>query len=254
VLIGAGQKMYLGRQQARHWMRHVAAHTKDLKHVELFVLPSFVWLLDALELLSGTHIRWGAQNVHWEDTGPWTGEVSPLMVKETGATIVEIGHSERRTHFGETDETVNKKVLAALDHGLTPLVCIGEAERNEKLASETLPRQLAAVFREVREARWPEVVIAYEPVWAIGKDRPADIPYLRERFEQLRTWLTGSNPRFGERVKVLYGGSVDPDSTPELLSLPHIGGLFIGRAALDPDAFCKMAALADDVARKREVG
>lgn len=254
MLIGAGQKMYLSRDEARNWMRHVAAHTKHLQHVELFVLPSFVWLSDAQELLSGTHIRWGAQNVHWDEHGAWTGEVSPLMVKELGATIVEIGHSERRAHFGETDATVNKKVLAALRHNLTPLVCIGELERDESQANKTLPRQLSALFEDVPHKRWPEVVVAYEPVWAIGKDRPADIPYLKERFEQLYGWITEANPQYGDRVAILYGGSVDPDSTPELLTLPHIGGLFIGRAALDPAAFGRMAALADAVVHEREVG
>lgn len=254
MLIGAGQKMYLTRSEARAWMQHVAAHTRHLRHVSLFVLPSFVWLRDAQEILTGTHVRWGSQNVHWEDRGAWTGEVSPLMVKELGATIVEIGHSERRTHFGETDATVNRKVHAALRHGLTPLVCIGEQERDAALAEDVLPRQLAALFDGVPPERWPEVVVAYEPVWAIGKDRPADIPYLTERFGQLYRWLTEHNPAYGGRVAVLYGGSVDPASAPDLLALPHIGGLFIGRSALDPAAFCRMAEAAEAWVRERKVG
>lgn len=246
--------MYVGRSEARAWMEHVVRHLPTLQHVNLFVLPPYVWLQDAQGLLATSPVRWGAQNMHWEDRGAWTGEISPLMLKELAVTYVEIGHSERREHFNETDETVNRKVKTALRHDFRPIVCIGELERSAALAQKVLTEQLAALFRDVPPERWPEVIVAYEPVWAIGKDNPADIPYLADRFVQLRSWITEANPTYGAQVPILYGGSVNLPTTHELLTLPEMGGLFIGRSALDPAVFLEIASITDKWISERQVG
>lgn len=253
MFVGSGMKMYVGRREAREWMEHVVANMPKLEHVNLFVLPPFVWLPDAMELLASSPVGWGAQNMHWDDKGAWTGEISPLMLKELAVTYVEIGHSERREHFNETDETVNRKVKAALNHGFRPIVCIGELERDPALAEEVLTEQMAALFRDVPAERWPDVIVAYEPVWAIGQDNPADIPYLSNRFAQLRAWITEANAPYGKDVPILYGGSVNLPTTAELLTLPEMGGLFIGRAALDPAVFCKIASITDQWVSERQV-
>lgn len=247
-------KMYVGRAEARAWMEHVKYNMPQLQHVNLFVLPSYVWLPDAQEILASSPVGWGSQNMHWEDRGAWTGEISPLMLKELAVTYVEIGHSERREHFNETDHTVNLKVKTALRHNFRPIVCIGELERDPALAEEVLTQQMDALFKDVPAERWPEIIVAYEPVWAIGKDNPADIPYLADRFVQLRSWITEANPAHAAQVPILYGGSVNLETTPELLTLPGMGGLFIGRSALDPATFVKIATITDRFISERQVG
>lgn len=237
--------MYLEIEEAKTWMQYVRDHARDIRNVNLFVLPSFVTLPAAQHILTGSNVGWGAQNMHWDDRGAWTGEVSPLTLKELDVTYVEIGHSERREHFNETNETVQRKVLASLRHGFRPIVCIGEDERNAELAEITLTEQMESIFAQVPHEQWPDIVVAYEPVWAIGQKDPADIPYLTDRFAQLRAWIQNRNAKHAAQVPILYGGSVNLQTAEQLLSIPEVGGLFIGRAALDPEVFCKIASIAE---------
>jgi len=180
----------------------------------------------------------------WEEQGQFTGEISPLMLKEVGAEIVQIGHAERRNIFKETDTEENKKVLCALKHGFTPLLCIGERreEKEKKIADEILRIQLKIGLNQVTPEQSKRVLIAYEPVWAIGVEgTPASKEYADERHKVIKQTLMelfGHN--IGKDIPVLYGGSVNNQNAPELISMPHIDGLFIGRSAWDAENFNKI--------------
>jgi L-erythrulose 1-phosphate isomerase len=208
---------------------HVASDTK----VQPFVIPPFPYIADVAARLKGTRVRVGAQNMHWADAGAWTGEISPLMLKDCGATLVEIGHSERRTHFGETDETVALKTRAALQHGLTALVCIGDTKA-EYEAGETaaaLERQVRALLKYVAKDAKGHVVIAYEPVWSIGEGgTPASPDFANEQHIKIAALVASIT---GGALPLIYGGSVNPGNCVELASQSHIDGLFIGRSAWD---------------------
>ena len=191
----------------------------------------------------------GAQNAHWEDAGAWTGEVSVPQVKDAGARLVEIGHSERRTHFNETDATVNLKVRSVLRHGLIPLICVGEPDEVFRRggSSEHILRQADAALDQVPDAG--DVLIAYEPVWAIGESgRPAKPEDIESQFAA----LTGA---LGGRVRaILYGGSVNLDNAAEILAVPGVDGLFVGRAAWDVDGYLALVELAAHHRRRELAG
>ena len=205
--------------------------------VQPFIIPPFPYIADVASTLADTRVKVGAQNMHWADAGAWTGEVSPLMVKDCGATLVEIGHSERRTFFNETDETVALKTQAALKHGLTALVCIGDtkAEFDAGKTAEALERQVRGLLKYVADKAQGNVVIAYEPVWSIGEGGiPASPDFANEQHIKIaalvRTLTGGTLP-------ILYGGSVNPGNCVELASQSHIDGLFIGRSAWDASGY-----------------
>ncbi len=189
------------------------------------------------DILRGTRVKVGAQNMHWDDKGAWTGEVSPLMVKDCGATIVELGHSERRTFFNETDDTVALKVKACLNHGLIALVCIGDT-RNEYetgATADVLARQVRYALKHAGKTAPGRVVIAYEPVWSIGEGGiPADPDFANEQHGRLKA-LTADLA--GEPLPILYGGSVNPQNCVALAGRSHIDGLFIGRSAWDAQGY-----------------
>lgn len=202
-----------------------AAHT--------FVIPPFPYITEVANMLKGTRVRIGAQNMHWDDKGAWTGEVSPLMVRDCGASIVELGHSERRTFFNETDETVALKVKAAVAHGLTALVCVGDTrnEHDTGATANVLARQVRMALKHIGEAAQGKVIIAYEPVWSIGDGGiPADPDFANEQLGKLKA-LTADLA--GTALPILYGGSVNPQNCVALASRSHIDGLFIGRSAWD---------------------
>ncbi|SHI29181.1 triose-phosphate isomerase [Wenxinia saemankumensis] len=203
-----------------------------------FVVPPFTCLRQVRAALDGTDIRVGAQNMHWDDAGAWTGEISAPMLVDCGADLVELGHSERRAHFGETDETVALKVEAALRHGLVPLVCIGEtaAERTAGRADDVLAGQVEAALSRIRGTP-PEtrLLFAYEPVWAIGTaGTPASPDYVAARHGAIADRVHGL---LGRSVPCLYGGSVTAENCAGLVRLPGVDGLFIGRAALSPEGY-----------------
>ncbi len=241
--IGTSWKMNKVRAEARAFARALAA--SDLPHsagIQMFVIPPFTAVAEVADMLFATPVRVGVQNIHWADAGAWTGEVSALMAADCGATIAEIGHSERRAHFGETDETVALKVEAALRHGLTPLVCVGDtrADFEAGLTAAVLDRQVRAALSRVAPAEADKVVIAYEPVWSIGEGgTPADPDFADDQHRRIKQVLgdvTGREPR------VIYGGSVNPDNCVALARRPHVDGLFIGRSAWQPDGFLGIVA------------
>jgi len=212
----------------------------DVESIDLAVCPTATALSAVSETLEGSNIGVGAQNMYWEDAGAYTGEISPPMVKEW-AEFVIIGHSERRKYFGETDETVNKKIKAALAHGLKPIVCIGESlEQNE--AGETVDfvsTQIHGAFADVSAEDAVKITLAYEPIWAIGTGRTAT-PEDADRIirEAIRDVLTALyDEKTAEGIRVQYGGSVKPHNIAEFIVMPEIDGALVGGASLTVEAF-----------------
>ncbi|EJT01709.1 triose-phosphate isomerase [Rhizobium sp. CCGE 510] len=238
VWVGTSFQMNKTMEEALAFACHLAEADgeRDIR-VQRFVIPAFTAVREVKRLLAETSVKVGAQNMHWEDAGAWTGEISPVMLKDCELDIVELGHSERREHFGETDETVGLKVSAAVRHGLTPLICIGETlqERQEGRADAVLRRQVEAALRGVDTEAEPSVLLAYEPVWAIGVNGiPATADYASERHGKIAEVAKGI---LGRAVPVLYGGSVNPENCAELITEAHIDGLFIGRSAWSVDGY-----------------
>ncbi|WDZ75333.1 triose-phosphate isomerase [Ensifer adhaerens] len=212
----------------------VAADASRDERIQRFVIPPFTAVREVKARLAETSVKVGAQNMHWDDAGAWTGEVSPLMLADCNLDVVELGHSERREHFGETDRTVGLKTAAAVRHGLVPLICIGEtlAEREAGEADRVLKRQVEGALALLDgEAASATILLAYEPVWAIGVNGiPATSDYANERHKRIADVAEAA---LGRRVPVLYGGSVNPGNCEELIAETHIDGLFIGRSAWD---------------------
>ena len=192
-------------------------------------------------------VELAAQDMHWEDAGAYTGEVSPPMLKDLGCRYVIVGHSERRRYFGETDALVRKKVLAALRHGLRPILCIGETwdQRARNQTGSVLAAQLTEALTDVDKDQGADVVIAYEPVWAIGSGQPATPAQAREAHRHIRARLTALwGHETGGRVPILYGGSVTPENIGELLAIREVDGALVGGACLDPPQFARILAVA----------
>lgn len=231
--IGTSWKMNKVLQEAREFARALGEADQDADpRIQRFVIPPFTAVREVKQTLAGTSVKVGAQNMHWDDHGAWTGEVSPLMLTDCQLDIVELGHSERRTHFGETNQTVGLKSAAAVRHGLIPLICIGETleERETSKAQEVLAEQVRAALEPVAaiDAK-ASVLLAYEPVWAIGDGGiPATSDYADARQAEI---IETAQDVLGQKVPCLYGGSVNPDNCEELIACPHIDGLFIGRSA-----------------------
>ena len=232
--IGTSWKMNKLRADAQTFAGELVTSTvAQTQSCQPFVIPPFPYIAEVAQILSGTNVKVGAQNMHWADQGAWTGEVSPLMVKDCGATLVEIGHSERRTHFGETDETVALKTLAALKHDLTALVCIGDtkAEYDAGQTAQALEQQVRGLLKYVAKDGLGKVIIAYEPVWSIGEGGiPATPEFANEQHIKIAGLVKAI---IGGAVPILYGGSVNPQNCVALASQSHIDGLFIGRSAWD---------------------
>jgi triosephosphate isomerase len=239
-LIAGNFKMFKTVAETVSYVKDLRALVKDLKGVDVAIAPPFTSVAAAADAARGSAIGVAAQNLHWEREGAFTGEVSAGMIREAGATFVIIGHSERRTLFGETNTSVNKKMHAALAAGLVPIVCIGETleqrDRNETLA--VLDRQIKEGLDGVTGEQLSGMVLAYEPVWAIGTGRNATPAQAGEAHFHIRQRL---KQWFGldasERCRVLYGGSVKPDNAAKLMAEPDVDGALVGGASLDPKSF-----------------
>jgi len=231
--VGTSWKMNKTLAEAREFALALAAtDARRDPRIQRFIIPPFTAIREVKQILAETSVKVGAQNMHWADAGAWTGEISPLMLQDCDMDLVELGHSERREHFGETDATVGLKVEAAVRHGLIPLICIGEtmADRQSGRADEVLEREVQGALGKLSaEQRAAPVLLAYEPVWAIGdKGVPATADYADQR---QRAILAVAEEMLGRRPLCLYGGSVNPGNCVELLACPHVDGLFIGRSA-----------------------
>ena len=247
--IAANWKMYKTVHEAVAFAKEFRALVKDIADVEIVLAPPFTAVHAVADAARNSNIGVAGQNLHWEREGAFTGEISAAMLKEAGAEYVIIGHSERRRLFQETDETVNRKLTSALAAHLTPIVCIGETleerERNETLA--VLDRQIKAGLDGLTGDQVAGLVLAYEPVWAIGTGRNATPAQAGEAHahirSRLRQWFGGAAADQGH---VIYGGSVKPDNIHELILLPDVDGALVGGASLDVRAF------GDIVARSRQ--
>jgi len=216
--------------------------------IQRFVIPPFTAARQVKSALSETSVLVGAQNMHWQDAGAWTGEISAPMLVDCDLDIVELGHSERRTYFGETSETVGLKVESAVRYGLIPLICVGEtlAERESGRASEILENEVRSALGRLAPAQSAATVLfAYEPVWAIGENGiPASAGYADTRQAEI---IAVAQSILDRRVPCLYGGSVNPDNCAELIACPHVDGLFIGRSAWNINGYLDILKRVSDV-------
>ncbi len=212
----------------------------DVESVEIVVCPPFTALSEACELLTESNICLGAQDVYWEEKGAFTGEVSAALIKDAGASFVIIGHSERRQYFHETDEAVNKKTKAAIKAGLTPIVCVGEtlSEREANKTFQIVETQLKGGFAGFSADEMEKLVIAYEPVWAIGTGKVATPQQAEEVHAFIRKNISKAfDEETASSLRILYGGSVKPDNIASLMSEPDIDGALVGGASLEADSF-----------------
>ena len=240
--VGTGWKMNKTVLEARAAARVLRGVTDWPASIQPFILPPFTALDAVTSELQNSPVLVGAQNMHWEDHGAWTGEISAPMLAALGIRLVELGHSERREFFNETDDTVNRKVRAAFRHGLTPLICIGETARERQwgAAHDVLSRQVRIALHGVEPAHAARALIAYEPVWAIGSSgRAADPETVAHALRGIRTTLHAISPEL-DAIPLLYGGSVTEANALAFAALPEVGGLFIGRAAWDPEALVRI--------------
>jgi len=242
-LIAANWKMYKTPEQTiaffQEFLPMVAGHARD----EIVVCPPFIDLHVAVEAAKGSNVVIGAQNVHWEKEGAFTGEISAGMLTAIAVTHVIIGHSERRQYFNETDDTVNRKLETALEHGLTPVVCVGEVleEREAGLTEDVLRRQCMRAFNGISAKKAAKLAVAYEPVWAIGTGKTATPQMATDAHIVIRLEAEKAfGKEFAERLRILYGGSVKPDNASALMSEEEIDGALVGGASLDPKNFTKI--------------
>jgi triosephosphate isomerase (TIM) len=246
-LIAGNFKMFKTVAETVSYVTELRALIKDVRGVEVAIAPPFTAVAAAVNAAANSAIAVSAQNLHWERDGAFTGEISAAMIRDTGARYVIVGHSERRTLFGDTNETVNKKMHAALTAGLVPIVCIGEtlAERDRNETMAVLDRQIKDSLDRLTGEQLSGMVLAYEPVWAIGTGRNATPAQAGEAHFHIRSRL---KQWFGldaaERCRVLYGGSVKPDNIAKLIAEPDVDGALVGGASLDAKAFAAIIAAA----------
>jgi triosephosphate isomerase len=232
--------MFKTHRETLAYVRELVARAGDLEGVEVVVAPPLTALATAVEAAHGTVVGIAAQNAHFEKQGAFTGEVSAAMVKDAGAGYVILGHSERRRMFGDTDEWVNRKVVAAFEAGLVPIFCIGETldERDSGQMPAVLDRQLQVGLSGVSAAHVAALIIAYEPVWAIGTGKNATPVEADEAHRHIRARLAGMyDQTTADACRILYGGSVKPDNIAALAALPDVDGALIGGASLEADSF-----------------
>ena len=243
TLIAANWKMNKGIKEAVSFVRDFKNLVKNVKNVEIVICPPFTLLNEIYELIKVTNIDLGAQNMHFEEKGAYTGEISPLMLKDAGCEYVILGHSERRQHFNETDDLINKKVKAALKNKLKPILCIGETlqQRNNNKTTEIIENQLMNCLNGINENEIKNIVIAYEPVWAIGTGKNAAPEQAEEVHKFIRSLLSKKyNKKISDNVRVIYGGSVKPENIKDLMKMKNINGALVGGASLDPKSFAEI--------------
>jgi triosephosphate isomerase len=243
-LIAGNWKMNTDRQSAVALAGGIATRAVEANGVELLVCPPSIYLTVVKEALGAAKVALGAQNMYHENKGAFTGEVSGPMLHDVGASYVILGHSERRHVFGESDAEINKKAVSALANGLKPIVCVGELleEREAGKTAEVIQTQFQGSLAGLSAESMLKVVIAYEPVWAIGTGKVATPEQAEQVHADLRKQLReGYNAEVAEKVRILYGGSVKPDNAAELLGQPNIDGALIGGASLQADDFLAIA-------------
>lgn len=245
LYFGSNLKMYKTIRETAEYLGELAKRTKDIdrNEMELFIIPSYTSLAEAAKTVEPHLVKLGAQNMCWEEKGQFTGEISPLMLKELGIELVMVGHSERRHVFHESDEEENRKVRCVLEQGMKALLCIGETakEKEYSTSAETLRTQLKVGLYKVSEKWIPDIRIAYEPVWSIGVNgTPASAGYAQRMHRMIKQTLIEVFGEASGKIPVLYGGSVNLQNAEELIVQPDIDGLFVGRAAWDAEPFDRL--------------
>lgn len=256
MMVGSGWKMTKGEAETRSFAAEVAALLAplDVSGLDLFVLPPFTSLAAARSAFAASPIRCGGQNMHWEESGSFTGEISGAMLKELGCRYVALAHSERLYHFAETYELVRRKVNAALAHGITPILCLGEtAEEHAAGRAEAVLRWQVETALGDQLGRLPDILLAYEPRWAIGAPEAASPDYVQERHGRLRALLAelgGRDAALGTRI--VYGGSASVTNGAALACLEDVDGLFASRAAWPPQGYAALTRIVHDAALRKK--
>jgi triosephosphate isomerase len=239
-LIAGNWKMYKTGPEAVDTAVHLAEDCADVTDVDIMIAPAYVCLPLVAAAIAGTRIHLGAQNLHFENQGAFTGEISADMLKTAGVEYVIIGHSERRQYFFETDDTVNKKIKAAAAKGLKPILCVGETDAQREAGNTflTLDKQVSDGLKGHDPKHLKDLVLAYEPVWAIGTGQTAGPDQVAEVHEYLRNLLeTRVSPDTAQSTRILYGGSVKPENIAELMRINDVDGALVGGASLDANTF-----------------
>ncbi|MCF7871082.1 MAG: triose-phosphate isomerase [Candidatus Omnitrophica bacterium] len=241
--IAGNWKMNKTAEEAAGLAGKIKENVGNFEEVDILICPPYTSLLAAGQAVKDSLIELGAQNMHWENSGAFTGEVSPQMVKESGCKFVIAGHSERRKYFSETNQEVNKKIKAAISAGLLPIVCIGETleQREQKKEREVVEKQLKEGFDSLPEEDLGKITVAYEPVWAIGTGKTASGEQAEEMHSFIREWFKNAySSQTAEKLRLLYGGSVKPGNIKELISKENIDGALVGGASLKADDFTEI--------------
>ena len=233
-IIMGNWKMHFTIEETEEFLNSLLPKVKNAK-TEVVVCPPFTSLALSSNILKGSNVKLGAQNVHFEEKGAFTGEISPNMLKNLGVSYIIIGHSERRMYFGETDETVNKKIHMCLKHKFNPVLCVGESleEKESNNMEKVLTRQIEKAFFNISEEDAKKVVIAYEPIWAIGTGKTATSSDADNIISFIRKVISGIyNKEVSENIVMLYGGSVKPNTIKEQMSMENIDGALVGGASI----------------------
>ena len=242
-IIAGNWKMNMTATQARELAAKLIPLVSAVKDRDIVLGPPFTSIAAVAETIKGTNISLAAQNLHWEDKGAFTGEISAEMLLDLSCRYVIIGHSERRQYFGETDESVNKKVKQALKKGLLPILCVGEtlAEREAGKLNDIISRQVTVGLKDIFAEDMKKVVIAYEPVWAIGTGKTATPEQANEVHALIRQNVNAlSSADIAEGLRIQYGGSVTPENVSTLMAMPDIDGALVGGASLKPESFAAL--------------
>jgi triosephosphate isomerase len=243
-VIAGNWKMYKTTKDAVEMVSGLVPLVQSIQDVDIVVAPVFTVLGVVGTAIKGSNVKLAAQDCFWENEGAFTGEISPAMLTDVGCSHVIIGHSERRQYFGETDESVNKKTHAALQAGLTVILCIGEtlAERETNKTFDVLKRQLSGGITGLRSEEMANIIVAYEPVWAIGTGKTASDAQAQEAHAFIRSTLAAClDQATADRTRILYGGSVKPENVRGLMAQPDIDGALVGGASLKADSFAQIA-------------
>lgn len=252
-IIGGNWKMNLGSpQEAENFVEQLIPMVRDLVNIDIVIAPPFTSLPTVSRIIKNINIKLSGQNMYFEDKGAFTGDISPIFLKDVGCNYVILGHSERRNIFGETDELINKKLKKALHIGLNPIVCIGELleEREQEKTEDVIEYQLKNTFKDLSKDEFIKTIIAYEPVWAIGTGKTATPEQAEEVHKFIREYIIKTyDLDTADKVRIQYGGSIKPNNAENLFNQPNIDGGLVGGASLNIDWFYEILKAANEVGK-----
>ncbi len=249
-VIAGNWKMFKTNSEALQLANQIKMKTTDIKNTKMIICPPATALAVVNEVIKDSVVSLGAQNFYWEQEGAYTGDLSAGMIKSSGATYVIIGHSERRQYFGETDETVNKKINTALENGLNPIVCVGESleERESNITDKIVSKQISGALKGFNAAAAAKLIIAYEPIWAIGTGKTATPEQAQEVHKMIRDLIRNLyDDDVADNIIIQYGGSVKPENADILLGQEDVDGALVGGACLKADSFSEIIHIAESL-------